>query len=194
MGKGLKAGIGGLAALALLAVPTWAWANPLPPFNLENLPIVLWGEMVPLMLETMLLRRWLKLPWRTVFPVVLLANVVSVGASLIFAAGMFLPELLAENMDAFYFVDWRDQTLYVPRFDESMDVWQFLLWHFGSVMIFTVIAIGVELPVYWWNLQPRTDASVARLSALANLISYPLYYALVIIGILVYTAIAHVVH
>jgi len=75
-----------------------------------------------------------------------------------------------------------------------MDVWQFLLWHFGSVMIFTVIAIGVELPVYWWNLQPRTDASVARLSALANLISYPLYYALVIIGILVYTAIAHVVH
>lgn len=157
------------AALLLMMLPAAVLANPAPrswePYgNLSVQPWVTLGEIIPLLIETLLVACIFRLKLTKSLLLACAANAVS----------FFLPFLLHSEFN-WLFAPWESE----PRP--------------GLVVGLTLFAIAVETPVYLIGLRRLKADVCARtilLLILMNAASYPIYYAITLKGMTGSVAIA----
>jgi hypothetical protein len=164
--------------LALFVFDGPAMANKGPDFAFANLWILAIGELCTTLLETSLLRSFFKLSYRDALTAAVIANVTSFGLGLLavpsttFHLSSALYEQLAEVIHGETVLT-RSQ---LPGF-----VGGILL----MVAVLTLITVLIETPVYYLLLRRHVNLATFRgagLLLLVNLISYPLFYAALLLA------------
>jgi hypothetical protein len=173
--------------LLLLLIPGVAWADPPFSFTPENFPIVLTGELIPVLLETMLLRHWLKLRFRDVLPAALVANATSFafGVLQVGFISIFWQEAALGHLNDLFTLNWKTLTVYSTLREDYISLGTYFAIHLGIILILTFWAVIVETLIYSKMLSKKAGRPAGLLSIAANAISYPVYYTAVAIAILI---------
>jgi len=179
--------------LLLLLVPGTAWADPPFSFTPENFPIVLTGELIPVLLETMLIRHWLKLRFLDVLPAALVANAASFVFGILQAGftSIFAQEAALGHLNDLFTINWQTLTVNSTIHGGDTSLGTYFGIHLGFILCLLFIAIIIETLIYSKMLSKKAGRPAGLTSIAANAISYPVYYTAVAIAILIVQAVRH---
>ncbi|MBN2080571.1 hypothetical protein JW859_00035 [bacterium] len=166
----------GLAVIAL-ALPAVCLANPSPMVPPpEMLPFVLLAEGGVWLLETALIRRWLKIEFWEALTATFVANVASALIPAVFVQISFAHVMLSDFNEILVPVDDPESVLYA-----LIDHWW---WYLVVMCSWLVIACVIEIPILAiWFRRYRPYKYVIYSAIGINLISYPVFYlTLLLVG------------